>query len=181
MSRLLVYPAIIIAASPLALLPVHAGTLYKEPAPAFTHSQAEEWINSAPLTLNELRGQVLLLDIWTFDCWNCYRSFPWLKAMEQRLSNEDFRVVGVHSPEFEHEKVRDNIEAKVEEFGLEHPIMIDNDFSYWRALDNRYWPAFYVIDKAGNLRARFVGETHAGDAQAKRIEATIRELLAEDT
>lgn len=149
------------------------------PAPPFTHQSAEAWINSAPLTLAELRGRVLLLDVWTYDCWNCYRSFPWLKAMEARLADEAFQVIGVHSPEFEHEKVRSNIVGKVEEFGLEHPIMIDNDFSYWQALHNRYWPAFYIIDKRGRLRAIFVGETHEGDAQAKRIEATIRTLLSE--
>lgn len=149
------------------------------PAPEFTHDDPRDWINSEPLQLSDLRGRVLLIDIWTFDCWNCYRSFPWLKALEAQFSDESFQVIGVHSPEFEHEKVRANIETKVDEFGLEHPIMIDNDFSYWRALDNRYWPAFYLIDKQGNLRAVFVGETHAGDVQARRIEQMISTLLAE--
>jgi glutathione peroxidase-family protein len=148
-------------------------------APEFTHTRPEEWINSAPLRLSDLRGTVVLLDVWTFDCWNCYRSFPWLKAMEQRLAPLGLQVIGVHSPEFEHEQVRTNIESKVREFGLTHPVMIDNDFSYWRALGNRYWPAFYVIDKHGNLRARFAGETHEGDAQAARIEEIIRQLLSD--
>lgn len=162
-------------------MPVMAGTILENPvnAPAFTHQSGEAWINSDPLTLADLRGRVLLLDVWTFDCWNCYRSFPWLKAMEARLKDKAFQIIGVHSPEFEHEKVRSNIVEKVEEFGLEHPVMIDNDFSYWRALGNRYWPAFYIIDKQGRLRAIFVGETHEGDAQAKRIEETITTLLAE--
>lgn len=149
------------------------------PAPEFTHDDPRDWINSEPLQLSDLRGRVLLIDIWTFGCWNCYRSFPWLKTLEAQFSDESFQVIGVHSPEFEHEKVRANIETKVDEFGLEHPIMIDNDFSYWKALDNRYWPAFYLIDKRGNLRAVFVDETHAGDVQARRIEQMISTLLAE--
>ena len=75
--------------------------------------------------------------------------------------------------------MRANIEKKVKEFDLKHPIMIDNDFSYWNALGNRYWPAFYLIDKQGRLRALYAGETHEGDPQARRIEADIRSLLAE--
>jgi glutathione peroxidase-family protein len=157
------------------------GSSLQEPmaAPEFTHSRSEEWINSAPLRLRDLRGKVVLLEVWTFGCWNCYRSFPWLKVMEQRLKPLGLQVIGVHSPEFEHERVRVNIETKVREFGLTHPVMIDNDFSYWRALGNRYWPAFYVIDKNGNLRARFAGETHEGDAQATRIEEILKQLLFE--
>lgn len=149
------------------------------PAPEFTHADADEWINSEPLSLADLRGQVVMLDFWTFDCWNCYRSFPWLKGLEARLADADFTVIGVHTPEFAHERVRANVVAKVEEFGLHHPVMIDNDFSYWKAMGNRYWPAFYVIDKRGHVRGRFIGETHAGDRRARAIEALIEELLAE--
>lgn len=152
-----------------------------DPAPAFTHQSADAWINSEPLSLTDLRGKVVLVDVWTFDCWNCYRSFPWLKTLEAHLADEPFQIIGVHSPEFEHERIRRNVVAKVEEFGLDHPVMIDNDFSYWRALDNHYWPAFYLIDKQGRLRARFVGETHAGDSQARRIEQAIHKLLSEES
>ncbi|HEY7841116.1 MAG TPA: hypothetical protein VIC61_06070, partial [Gammaproteobacteria bacterium] len=80
---------------------------------------------------------------------------------------------------FDHEKVRDNVAAKVGEFGIGHPVMLDNDFSYWRAMGNRYWPAFYLIDRRGDVRGVFVGETHAGDRQAEAIEAAIAALLAE--
>lgn len=182
MTRTTVCVVVAVAATltSLALLPTRAGTILDpaRPAPAFTHTATSEWINSEPLRLTDLRGQVVLLDVWTFDCWNCYRSFPWLRALEARLADEAFQVIGIHSPEFEHEKIRANIEAKVTEFGLEHPIMIDNDFSYWNALANRYWPTFYVIDQQGRLRGRFIGETHAGDRQAQRIEAIIHQLLA---
>ncbi|MCZ6803667.1 MAG: hypothetical protein O7D86_07000 [Proteobacteria bacterium] len=85
----------------------------------------------------------------------------------------------MYTPEFDHEKVRINIEAKVKEFNLHHPIMIDNDFTYWRAMHNKYWPAFYILDKKTNVRAVYFGETHEGDGQAKEIEKTIKQLIAE--
>ena len=149
------------------------------PAPEFTHSGQQEWINSEPLKLDDLKGKVILVDFWTFDCWNCYRSFPWLNAIEMRFKGDDFQVVGVHSPEFSHERIRKNIEAKVSEFKLNHPVMIDNDFSYWKAMRNKYWPAYYLIDKKGHIRAIFFGETHKGDRQADTIEDTIESLLEE--
>ncbi len=147
--------------------------------PEFTGIEESAWINSAPLAVADLRGQVLVLDFWTFDCWNCYRSFPWLKALEHRFEGQDVQVIGIHTPEFEHEKVRTNVVAKVQEFGLEHPVMMDNDFAFWKALGNRYWPAFYLVDRAGQVRAVFAGETHEGDARAQQIEALIVELLEE--
>lgn len=151
-----------------------------EPAPGFTHAEARDWINSPPLELARLRGRVVLVDFWTFECWNCYRSFPWLRGLERRFAGEPFTVVGVHSPEFSHERDRARVAEKVEEFGLEHPVMIDNDFSYWKAMRNRYWPTFYVIDKRGRLRGHFIGEIHAGDANARAIESLVERLLAED-
>ncbi|MCG8379323.1 MAG: redoxin domain-containing protein [Proteobacteria bacterium] len=162
------------------LTPSIAGTL-SEPFPAaeFHHNQTKDWINSEPLMLDDLKGKVVLLDFWTFDCWNCYRSFPWMNNLEKRLQAKGLQVIGVHTPEFSHEKIRSNIETKVKEFKLRHPIMIDNDFTYWRAMYNKYWPAFYLIDKKSNVRAVFFGETHEGDEQAVRIEKMIEKLLTE--
>ena len=158
----------------------HAFTLESAPpAPAFTHDEKHNWINSEPLNWQALRGQVVLLDFWTFMCWNCYRSFPWLTSMEAELADQDFTVIGVHTPEFESEKDRARIKERAEHFGLHHPIMVDNDMSYWNAMSNRYWPAYFLIDKKGRVRYFFAGETHAGEPQAKAIEARIRELLAE--
>lgn len=147
--------------------------------PEFSQRGQAAWINSGPLTVSELLGQVLLIDIWTFECWNCYRSFPWLNALEQQLQDQPFRVVGIHSPEFEHEHDRDRVAAKVDEFGLQHAVMLDNDFGYWRALGNRYWPTFYLVDKRGRVRFVHSGETHAGDARARLIEQQVEQLLAE--
>ncbi len=149
--------------------------------PEFTHKNGQDWINSAPLNTVDLKGKVVLIDFWTFDCWNCYRSFPWMNAMEKRLDEKNFQVIGVHTPEFEYERIRKNIETKVQEFKLHHPIMIDNDFSYWRAMNNRYWPAYYIVDKTGKVRATFFGETYEGDRQAKRIERIIKTLMAKKT
>ena len=156
-----------------------AQSLEQRPLPAFTTDDPAHWFNSPPLTTQALQGKVLLVDIWTFDCWNCYRSFPWLKMLETDLADQAFQVIGVHSPEFDHERDPKQVGAKIREFGLQHPVMMDNDFAYWRALGNRYWPAFYLVDKQGIIRHLHVGETHAGDARARRIEEQIRALLAE--
>ena len=147
--------------------------------PAFTTAEPGHWFNSPPLRVEALRGQVLLLDVWTFDCWNCYRSFPWLNGLEARLAGQAFRVIGIHSPESAHERDPARLATRIEEFGLHHPVMMDDDLAYWRALGNRYWPTFYLVDKAGRIRHRHVGETHEGDVRAELIEAQVRELLAE--
>ena len=151
----------------------------RRPLPEFTTQNPQFWLNSLPLQVEALRGQVVLVDVWTFDCWNCYRSFPWLKGVEEKFSGKAFQVVGIHSPEFEHERDPARVSAKIREFGLQHPVMMDNDFAYWRALGNRYWPAYYLVDKKGVIRHLHVGETHAGDARARRIAELIRDLLAE--
>jgi len=117
------------------------------PAPAFTHNNPADWINSPPLRIESLQGRVVLLDVWTFDCWNCYRSFPWLKRVEESCGPQGLQVIGIHSPEFDHERDHATVARKVKEFGLGHPVMIDNDFSYWNALGNRYWPTYYLIDR----------------------------------
>ncbi|MCP5276866.1 MAG: redoxin domain-containing protein [Thiobacillus sp.] len=149
------------------------------PAPEFTARATADWINANPLSISDLKGKVVLLDVWTFGCWNCYRSFPWLRELEARLAPKGLRVVGIHSPEFDHERDAAAVRAKAREFGLTHPIMLDNDFRYWKALNNRYWPAYYLLDKQGRIRARFFGETHSGTPQARQIEVAVEKLLAE--
>jgi len=157
----------------LFCLPVHAVI----PAPEFTHHNSQDWLNSQPLKLADLKGKVVLMDVWTFGCWNCYRSFPWLGALESRLAGKNFMVIGIHSPEFAHERDRQQVIAKVKEFKLHHPIMLDNDFSYWRALNNQFWPAFYILDKQGQIKGRFIGETHERSRNAIEIEQLIQSLL----
>lgn len=149
------------------------------PAPPFTQTDPASWLNSPPLTWQDLGGTVTLVEFWTFACWNCYRSIPWLRTLEPRYRARGFRIVSVHTPEFPHERERANVEAKVREHHVDFPVMLDNDFAYWNALGNQYWPAYYLVDRHGRVRASFVGETHAKDLNAMAIEAAIEALLAE--
>lgn len=149
------------------------------PLPEFTQSDSQAWLNSGPLKTADLKGKVLLIDIWTLACWNCYHSFPWLHSVEEKFADDNFQVIGIHSPEFDYEHNRGAVEKAIKKYKLQHPVMMDNDFAYWQALSNRYWPAFYLVDKQGNLRYRFIGETHLGDAQADKIERAIEYLLQE--
>lgn len=156
-----------------------ASTSAMQPAPAFTHTNADDWLNSPPLTWKDLKGQVVLVDVWTFDCWNCYRSIPWLKTVEAKYQDKGFGIIGVHSPELPRERVRANVVSKVAEYGIHYPVMIDNDLSYWSALGNQYWPAFYLVDKQGRIRERFIGETHVGDRNAEAVDKAVQALLME--
>ena len=88
-------------------------------------------------------------------------------------------VIGVHTPEFEHERHKGRLQEKVKLYDLRHPIMIDNDFSYWNAAGSRYWPSFFLVDKKGVIRAIYMGQTDLNSDQAKKIEATIESLLLE--
>lgn len=164
--------------TPFARAAAPASTI-STPAPEFPHTRQASWLNSPPLTLASLRGKVVLLDIWTTDCWNCYRSFPWLRGVTDRFSGRGLVVIGVHSPEFEHEKDRRAIAARLAQYQLTNPQMLDDDFAYWRRLDNQYWPAFYLIDRQGRIRQLLVGEQHSGDRSARNFEAAIDTLLDE--
>lgn len=149
------------------------------PLPEFTQTSPDAWFNSAPLKRDSLRGKVVLVDVWTFACWNCYRSIPWLRQVEARFAARGLQVVGIHTPEFDYEKKRQAVGAHVRKHKLAHPVMMDNNFAYWRALGNQYWPAFYVADRKGCIRATFVGETHIGTRAARKIETSIEKLLAD--
>lgn len=166
-----------VSSRPWALGPVP----YEPPwrAPELTHSAPRDWINSRPLKLTELEGRVVLVDFWAYGCWNCRRSLPWVKALAAQFSDDGLVVLGVHTPEFKYEMDRGGVRRHVEQLGLEHPVMLDNDFSYWNAMDNRYWPTFYLIDKSGRVRDRVIGEVLPGSDKARRIEALLRTLLAE--
>jgi len=149
------------------------------PLPEFTQTNKNQWINSPPVKKAALEGKVVLIDFWTFDCWNCYRSFPWLNSLERKYRDAKFSVIGIHTPEFEHEKVFSSVKKKTLEFKLTHPVMMDNDFVYWRKLNNKYWPSFYLVDKSGLVRYRFIGETHSDTKKSKAIEDAIYQLLQE--
>jgi len=149
------------------------------PLPEFTHRSAQDWLNSPPLSVKMLRGSVVLVDFWARECWNCYRSFPWLNSVADRYRDRGLVVVGVHTPELDSERGRDGVEQSVRKYQLAHPVMLDTDYSYWNALGNSYWPAYYLVDRKGVIRYAAVGETHAGDANAQEMEAAVEQLLAE--
>ena len=139
-------------------------------APEFSGISA--WINSDPLTMEALLGQVVLIDFWTYTCINCIRTYPYLKLWNSRYSDDGLVIVGVHAPEFEFEKDYDNVVQASMMDGIVWPIAQDNDFSTWRTYDNRYWPAKYLIDKDGVVRY-----THFGEGGYAETEELIRELL----
>ena len=136
--------------------------------------QVFSWINSEPLTLEGLRGNVVLIDFWTYTCINCIRTLPYLKDWHDKYADLGLTIIGVHTPEFDFEKKRENVIDAVAEYGLEYPIVQDNDFGTWRAYSNRYWPAKYLVDKDGYVRY-----THFGEGAYQETEEKIRELLME--
>ncbi len=144
----------------------------EQPAPEF--QGIDGWINSEALSLEELRGQVVLVDFWTYSCVNCIRTFPYLKEWHQKYSGYGLVIVGIHTPEFEFEKLRENVVAAVESYGLEYPIAQDNDYRTWNVYSNNAWPAKYLIDRQGNLRYH-----HFGEGSYAETEEVIRELLSE--
>ena len=137
--------------------------------PAFT---VERWVNSTPLTVEALRGKVVLLDIWEYTCINWIRTSPYVKAWHRDYAALGFVVVGLHAPEFEFGKRAGNIDRGIRDHGLTYPIAIDNDFATWRALGNDAWPAKYLYDGQGRLVKRWVGE-----GRYDEIEAEIRRQL----
>ena len=134
----------------------------------------DAWINGDPLKMEELRGQVVLVDFWTYTCINCIRTFPFLKQWYSRYTDDGLVIVGVHTPEFEFEKDFDNVVEATQANGLDWIMAQDNDFTTWRRFENRFWPAKYLIDKDGVVRY-----THFGEGGYAETEEVIRELLAE--
>jgi thiol-disulfide isomerase/thioredoxin len=133
------------------------------------------FINTEPFTLDDLEGQVILIDFWTYTCINCIRTMPFLKDWHEKYADDGLVIVGVHTPEFEFEKIRANVIQAKEEFGLTYRIVQDNDFGTWRNYENRFWPAKYLIDRDG-----FIRYTHFGEGAYDETETIIRELLAEN-
>lgn len=133
-----------------------------------------EWINSAPLTLASLRGTVVLVHFWTFDCINCRNVQPYVKAWYGRYRAQGFTVIGVHTPELDIERDIANVRAAVARNGVAFPVAFDPTCATWNAYGNHYWPAFYFVDRRGRVR-----HMQFGEGAYDRAEAMIRELLAE--
>jgi thiol-disulfide isomerase/thioredoxin len=147
-------------------------------APPFPSARAEDWIGT-PATWEDLRGRVVMLDVWTFACGNCRATVPWIKDVQRRYAGRGLALVGIHTPEFTFEREREKVEAEVRRHGLDYPHLLDNDSAYWRALGNEYWPTTYLVDRCGRLRDRQIGEVHSAKESGQRLEARIDALLAE--
>ncbi|MGO7792041.1 cytochrome c biogenesis protein DipZ [Rhizobium ruizarguesonis] len=135
---------------------------------------AVEWLNSTPLTTEQLRGKVVLVDFWTYSCINCIRTIPYIKAWAEKYKDQGLVVIGVHAPEFAFEKKIDNVKKAISDFQIGYPVAIDNDYSIWRAFENSYWPAGYLIDAKGQIRYH-----HFGEGNYNKTEKAIQDLLRE--
>lgn len=134
----------------------------------------DKWLNSRPLTLHELRGKVVLIDFWTYTCINCIHTLPYVERWYEQYKDQGLVVIGVHTPEYPFERSTGNVETAIRRFGLRYAVAQDNDYATWRAYQNRYWPAFYLIDKNGH-----VVYSHFGEGAYAQTEAQIQRLLAQ--
>jgi cytochrome c biogenesis protein CcdA/thiol-disulfide isomerase/thioredoxin len=137
-------------------------------------SGAVEWLNSPPLTIEGLRGKVVLVDFWTYSCINCLRAIPYVRAWAEKYKDQGLVVIGVHAPEFAFEKNVDNVRQAIKDLKIDYPVAIDNDYAIWRAFNNSYWPAHYFIDAEGRIRHH-----HFGEGEYDQSEKIIQQLLAE--
>jgi thiol-disulfide isomerase/thioredoxin len=133
---------------------------------------ATAWLNSAPLGPAELRGHVVLVDFWTLTCINWLRTEPYVRAWSRAYRDDGLIVIGVHTPEFSFEQDVDRVQRAVRERDIDHPVVVDNDYGVWRAFDNHYWPALYLVDTDGAIR-----DHHFGEGRYEQSERTIQRLL----
>lgn len=151
-----------------AAVPVHLPDLGLAPE----LSGVTQWLNSAPLDWTQLRGKVVLLDFWTYDCINCRNSLPYVNQWAQRYAEQGLVVVGVHTPEYPRERIVANVRQAIKQLGIRHPVAIDNQYQVWSAFGNQYWPAHYFIDAEGHIR-----HAHMGEGDYAEQERVIQELL----
>lgn len=134
----------------------------------------EIWLNSKPLKLADLRGKVVMVEFWTFGCWNCRNIEPYVKAWHKKYAEKGLVVIAVHSPEFQYEHDVNRVRKYLRDHKLPYAVPIDNEFKTWRKYENRYWPTLYLVDKAGKIQYMKIGE-----GAYDRTEQEIRRLLAE--
>ncbi|HEX5358614.1 MAG TPA: redoxin domain-containing protein [Candidatus Nitrosotalea sp.] len=131
------------------------------------------YINTTPEQLQaKIKDKVVLYDFWTYSCINCIRTFPYLKAWNDKYADKGLLIIGVHSPEFEFEKDISNVKMATQKYGLTYPIVLDSDHVTWDAFSNRYWPAEYITDDLGHIR-----HTHFGEGDYDQTEKVIQQLL----
>src|SRR5258708_4144338 len=143
-------------------------------APAAPEFAKGDWINSDPLTLEKLRGRVVLVEFWTFGCYNCRNTLPSVKEWDARYRERGLTIVGVHTPETQSEYVIDIVRREVPALGIKYSIVTDNDYKTWKAYGVEAWPTIFVIDKQGRIRW-----LHVGEGRYDETESVIKTLLAE--
>ena len=135
---------------------------------------ATSGLNSQPLTPAALRGKVVLVDFWTYTCVNWRRTLPYVRAWAEKYKDHGLVVIGVHTPEFSFEHNVDNIRWALKDMRIEYLVAVDSDYAIWRAFNNEYWPASYIIDAKGHIRHH-----HFGEGEYLQCEAVIQQLLVE--
>jgi thiol-disulfide isomerase/thioredoxin len=163
-------PSVLETVTPAQLAENRIGGLVGNRAPDF--AGIDTWVNSEPLSITSLEGKVVLVDFWTYTCVNCLRTLPYLQEWIDKYEDHGLEIVGVHTPEFEFEKITANVQTASDDLGVTWPVAQDNDFGTWRAYSNQYWPAKYLVDKDGVVRY-----THFGEGGYDETELAIRELL----
>ncbi len=156
----------------LASFSLTATTAEQRPMPQLSGGTA--WLNSQPLDRAALRGKVVLIDFWTYTCINCLRALPYVKAWDAKYRDAGLVVIGVHTPEFDFEGDKANVEMAVRKYGIRYPVVVDKNRKIWNAFHNQFWPAHYFVDAKGQIRAE-----HFGEGEYEASENTIRALLAE--
>jgi len=170
----LVFVAVLAIAQfgPSALLGEETARQDSRPAPEFSGISA--WLNSPPLTMESLRGKVVLVQFWTYSCINCLRTLPYVTRWHEQYKDKGLVVVGVHTPEFAFEKERANVETAIKRLGIHYPVAQDNQYRTWRAFGNQYWPAAYLIDRSGTIVA-----TQFGEGGYQQMEIAIARLVGD--
>jgi thiol-disulfide isomerase/thioredoxin len=157
-----------------ATLPKAAGSVLPVEGLMPSLSGAVAWLNSPPLSTDQLRGKVVLVDFWTYSCINCLRTLPYIRAWDEKYRKYGLVVIGVHSPEFAFEKELRNVRQAVHELEITYPVAVDSNLAIWQAFNNEYWPAHYFIDEKGRIRYH-----HFGEGEYDESERIIQTLLAE--
>ena len=155
------------------LTPTQKAARYKK-APEISTPNGFVNTDGKPITLAELKGQVVLLDIWTYSCINCQRTLPYINDWYAKYKDLGLEIIGLHTPEFAFEKVQANVEKAVKDFDVEYPVVLDNDFSTWKALENQFWPRKYLIDIDG-----YIVYDHIGEGRYEETEKAIQMALSE--
>ena len=143
-------------------------------APAAPEISSGQWINSEPLTLKSLQGRVVLIEFWTFACYNCRNTLPSLKKWDAQYRDKGLTIIGVHTPELDFERDINQLRREVAALGITYPVVTDQDYSTWKAYAVEAWPTLLVLDKQGRVRW-----THVGEGYYDQTEHVIKELLAE--